>query len=243
MDTTQQVPEVQGVQGVQEVQGKPKTVQKRKRATTTTTTTTTDADAGDKKKRQKSKNTVFDKLGVIRKKEINQIAKRVAQTDMVTPAWLNNAIRICKQHCRKIDMMSDYKDRLTTQFEAATSNVTDDVKKERMKLQYDKKIRRCDEICKSFKVGIDSSLRANDVVFLSKIHVHKPLSGYMMYAKENRDRVQKNNPGAKFGEIGRLIGVEWKALTNEQREEWKQKAVGLNAPVVAATENTEVVMI
>ena len=55
----------------------------------------------------------------------------------------------------------------------------------------------------------------------------------MMYAKENRERVQKNSPEAKFGEIGRLIGVEWKALTNEQREEWKQKALAENSPVAA----------
>jgi hypothetical protein len=232
MATTQEVQdaqEVQEVQDAQEVQGKQKKVQKRKRAPATT-------NGGDKKKRQKSKNTVFDKLSVVRKREINQIVKRAAQTDMVTPAWLNNAIRICKQHKRKIDMMSDYKDRLTTQFETATSNLTDDVKKERMKLQYEKKIRRCDAISKSFKVGIDSSLRANDVVFLSKRHVHKPLSGYMMYAKENRDRVQKSSPEAKFGEIGRLIGVEWKALTNEQREEWKQKALAENPPAAAKEE-------
>lgn len=228
----------QEVQEVQDDQGKQKKVQKRKRAPAATTTT----DGGDKKKRQKSKNTVYDKLSVIRKREINQIVKRVAQTDMVTPAWLNNAIRICKQHKRKIDMMSDYEDRLTSQFETATSNLTDAVKKERLKLQYEKKIRRCDAIRKSFKVGIDSSLRANDVVFLSKIHVHKPLSGYMMYAKENRDRVQKSNPEAKFGEIGRLIGVEWKTLTNEQREEWKQKASSENPPAVDKEGEEEAVM-
>jgi hypothetical protein len=198
-----------------QVQTVQKTTQKRKRNLV----------PEENKKRQKSKNTIYDKLSVSRKREINQIVRRVTQNDMITPIWLSNSVRTSKQHQRKVEMMDDYKNRLTTQFATATVNITDDAKKDRMTIQYNKKIKRCDTITKNFKVGIDAALRPTDVVFLSKIHVYKPLSGYMMYAKGNRDRVQSNNKEAGFGQIGRIIGTEWKNLTIEQRDEWKQKAL------------------
>ena len=41
----------------------------------------------------------------------------------------------------------------------------------------------------------------------------KGLSAYMIFAKENRERIKVGNPDADFGTMGKLIGNAWKALT------------------------------
>ena len=45
----------------------------------------------------------------------------------------------------------------------------------------------------------------------------KGLSSYMFFFKENRERIKSENPEAEFGEIGKLIGAEWKALDEDQK--------------------------
>ncbi|ORX63801.1 hypothetical protein DL89DRAFT_230480 [Linderina pennispora] len=45
----------------------------------------------------------------------------------------------------------------------------------------------------------------------------RPLSAYMFYALANRDRLRKENPNARFGEIGRLLGSEWCGLTDDEK--------------------------
>ena len=54
-----------------------------------------------------------------------------------------------------------------------------------------------------------------------------PVSGYNLFTKENREEIKKKNPDAKFGVMSHLISVEWKALTDAQREEWNVKAKAL----------------
>jgi hypothetical protein len=52
----------------------------------------------------------------------------------------------------------------------------------------------------------------------------KPLSAYMIYAVENRERVKKENDGIAFGEIGKLLGNEWKQLNEKDKEKYIKKA-------------------
>ncbi|KAJ3260980.1 Non-histone chromosomal protein 6 [Boothiomyces macroporosus] len=45
----------------------------------------------------------------------------------------------------------------------------------------------------------------------------KPLSAFMIYSKENRQRIKEENPSATFGEMGKLIGNAWKELGEDDK--------------------------
>ncbi|KAL1607206.1 Non-histone chromosomal protein 6 [Nothophoma quercina] len=50
------------------------------------------------------------------------------------------------------------------------------------------------------------------------------LSAYMFFANEQRDKVREDNPGIKFGEVGKMLGEKWKALSEKQRTPYEAKA-------------------
>ncbi|KAJ4314168.1 Non-histone chromosomal protein 6 [Neodidymelliopsis sp. IMI 364377] len=50
------------------------------------------------------------------------------------------------------------------------------------------------------------------------------LSAYMFFANEQRDKVREENPGIKFGEVGKQLGEKWKALSEKQRTPYEAKA-------------------
>ncbi|KAF2107885.1 high mobility group box domain-containing protein [Lophiotrema nucula] len=50
------------------------------------------------------------------------------------------------------------------------------------------------------------------------------LSAYMFFANEQRDKVREDNPGIKFGEVGKLLGEKWKSLSEKQRTPYESKA-------------------
>lgn len=50
------------------------------------------------------------------------------------------------------------------------------------------------------------------------------LSAYMFFANEQREKVREENPGIKFGEVGKLLGERWKALSEKQRGPYEAKA-------------------
>lgn len=52
----------------------------------------------------------------------------------------------------------------------------------------------------------------------------RSLSAYMFFANENRDIVRAENPGITFGEVGRMLGDKWKALSDEDKEPYNSKA-------------------
>lgn len=52
----------------------------------------------------------------------------------------------------------------------------------------------------------------------------KGLSSYMFFFKENRERIKSENPDAEFGEIGKLIGAEWKALEQTEKAVYEKKS-------------------
>lgn len=52
----------------------------------------------------------------------------------------------------------------------------------------------------------------------------RALSSYMFFANENRDIVRSENPDVTFGQIGRLLGERWKALTPEDKQPYEAKA-------------------
>lgn len=52
----------------------------------------------------------------------------------------------------------------------------------------------------------------------------KGLSPFMIFNKENREKIKISHPNATFGDIGKLIGTAWKALNEKQKAVYVQKA-------------------
>ena len=52
-------------------------------------------------------------------------------------------------------------------------------------------------------------------------------TAYTFFSWHNRPTVRKENPGASFGDISRIIGARWKAVkvNNDQRKQWDDKAL------------------
>ncbi|KAI1908902.1 Non-histone chromosomal protein 6 [Ophidiomyces ophidiicola] len=50
------------------------------------------------------------------------------------------------------------------------------------------------------------------------------LSAYMFFANEQRENVREENPGITFGQVGKLLGERWKALSDKQRAPYEEKA-------------------
>jgi len=52
----------------------------------------------------------------------------------------------------------------------------------------------------------------------------KAQSAYMIFCNENRPIVKEENPDAKFGEMGKLLGAKWKELSEEGKKPYNDKA-------------------
>lgn len=52
----------------------------------------------------------------------------------------------------------------------------------------------------------------------------RALSAYMFFANENRDIVRSENPDVTFGQVGRILGERWKALTPDEKTPYEAKA-------------------
>jgi len=50
------------------------------------------------------------------------------------------------------------------------------------------------------------------------------LSAYMFFANEQRENVREENPGISFGQVGKVLGERWKALSENQRKPYEEKA-------------------
>ncbi|KAJ6021381.1 Non-histone chromosomal protein 6 [Penicillium herquei] len=50
------------------------------------------------------------------------------------------------------------------------------------------------------------------------------LSAYMFFANDQRDKVREENPGISFGQVGKMLGDKWKALTDTERKPYDEKA-------------------
>lgn len=52
----------------------------------------------------------------------------------------------------------------------------------------------------------------------------RSLSAYMFFANEERENVRNDNPGISFGQVGRVLGERWKALSEAEKKPYEQKA-------------------
>lgn len=46
----------------------------------------------------------------------------------------------------------------------------------------------------------------------------RPLSAYMFFSRDQRERTKAENPQASFGEIGRILGATWKEMSESQKK-------------------------
>lgn len=53
---------------------------------------------------------------------------------------------------------------------------------------------------------------------------NKSLSPFIIFNKENREKIKAANPDVTFGELGKLIGSAWKSLNEFDRKSYEQKA-------------------
>jgi hypothetical protein len=51
----------------------------------------------------------------------------------------------------------------------------------------------------------------------------KPLSGFMLFAKEHREQVKKDNPEITFGGVGKKLGEMWRALSEKEKAAYKDR--------------------
>ncbi|PKI83034.1 Non-histone chromosomal protein 6 [Malassezia vespertilionis] len=52
----------------------------------------------------------------------------------------------------------------------------------------------------------------------------RPLSAYMFFSQDWRERVKADNPEAGFGDVGRLLGTKWKEMGDEEKKPYVEKA-------------------
>lgn len=50
----------------------------------------------------------------------------------------------------------------------------------------------------------------------------KPLTGYMLFAKEMRPVVKEEQPELSFGELGKELGARWRALSDDAKAKYKK---------------------
>ena len=50
----------------------------------------------------------------------------------------------------------------------------------------------------------------------------KPLSGYMLFAKEMRPKLKEQSPDLSFGEVGKELGARWRALSDAEKAKYKK---------------------
>ncbi|CAI7782391.1 unnamed protein product [Closterium sp. NIES-54] len=52
----------------------------------------------------------------------------------------------------------------------------------------------------------------------------RPLAPYMFYCKEQREVVKSNNPDVSFGELGKILGAQWKELDDKEKRPYMKMA-------------------
>mmetsp|Transcript_2046 Transcript_2046/g.3842 ORF Transcript_2046/g.3842 Transcript_2046/m.3842 type:complete len:143 (-) Transcript_2046:814-1242(-) len=52
----------------------------------------------------------------------------------------------------------------------------------------------------------------------------RAMPAYLIYSNEVREQVKKENPKASFGELGKLIGEQWKSMSEKQKKPYEEKS-------------------
>lgn len=58
-------------------------------------------------------------------------------------------------------------------------------------------------------------------------------SAYLLFSQAIREEVKAANPDASFGEIGKLLGARWSELSEEDKQQWKDKSAATDKTLQA----------
>lgn len=64
----------------------------------------------------------------------------------------------------------------------------------------------------------------------------KALSAFMYFSNAMRDKIKADNPGIAFGEVGKLLGEKWKAMTDDDKARYKQQELADKGRYASAME-------
>uniref|UniRef100_A0A6E8VEF4 Polybromo-1 n=1 Tax=Anopheles coluzzii TaxID=1518534 RepID=A0A6E8VEF4_ANOCL len=56
----------------------------------------------------------------------------------------------------------------------------------------------------------------------------KLVTGYILYSSEHRKTICASNPEATFGDVSRIVGNEWRNLSDQEKTIWEQRAIKMN---------------
>ncbi|KAE8543313.1 non-histone chromosomal protein 6 [Cryptococcus deuterogattii 99/473] len=68
---------------------------------------------------------------------------------------------------------------------------------------------------------------ASDAKRRSKKDPNKPkraLSAYMFFVQDYRERIKAENPEATFGDVGKLLGIKWREMNENEKKPYEAKA-------------------
>ena len=65
----------------------------------------------------------------------------------------------------------------------------------------------------------------------------RPLTSFMLFSQKHREAIKAQNPDVSFGQIGKLLGQQWKAIGAEEKTEIEQQAATAKT-TYAATHKT-----
>jgi hypothetical protein len=55
------------------------------------------------------------------------------------------------------------------------------------------------------------------------VKIKRPLSAYMFYCQANREIVKKANPSLTFADLGKMLGENWKSLSESERKPYDKQ--------------------
>jgi hypothetical protein len=57
------------------------------------------------------------------------------------------------------------------------------------------------------------------------MQVKRNATAYMLFCKANRAELKRDYPHASFGEIGALLGQQWRAMAEDQKVPYREQAL------------------
>ena len=74
------------------------------------------------------------------------------------------------------------------------------------------------------------SAAARPVYAAAPSHRNQTPSAFTLYANEQRERVRAENPGMTLGFVGKVLGEEWKGLSEQERARYEAEATAAATP-------------
>lgn len=82
-----------------------------------------------------------------------------------------------------------------------------------------------DEVVGETKAEETAAPAAEEAAEVAPGAAERGFTGYMFWAEKQREAVREENPGAQFGQIGKILGERWKALSDEERAPYEAQAL------------------